>query len=611
MRLKGDVGAAPAKVRPPTDALRGYQRRERRDIERAMQKVVRVLFVAFMGSGKTVVAASLIRTWIAQGARVLVLVHRGEILKQTARKLQSAGVPASSIGYIWAKNAKMNADAPVQLASVQTLIRRDAPEGITRVVIDEAHHVQAGSWRKILSWYTQAKVLGLTATPERLDGKPLREFFDEMVLGETPETLIEDEWLTQPEIWTREDGWRPKGLRKRRGDYAAKAAARAMSDSTIVGGIPRAYLEHARDMPAVGFAATKEQAAGLMAACRQAGIASETLVDSTKEGEREAILGRLKIGETRILWTCDILGEGWDYPGVRCVILARPTASLARYMQWSGRCMRPGGRAVVLDHAGNFYAHGPPWEERDWSLDGRTVPTRCASLIDGDGRVSFLAPVEIDGRLVRADQSMRVVCSVCGLPALPSSVRNAMSRRRAGRRGYAYCAEHARTLARKRSGNRPRLPCAVCGRPSKSESSSDARRGKQAAAYCTLHGKRKRPSDVRIACVGYHGSSCAWERTRHASDGLSPWRCGRCARRHANPLFAQIVCAGWPNACPHAAKPPMGAFAPGQVQARDGEPWRCRSCTSRRTYANNKDRMLAASKRGGDVMRAKRDRAAT
>lgn len=386
--------------------LRGYQRRAVRDVDRLFAKLRSVLLTEFMGAGKTVEAAELIRRFVARGFRVLVLAHRGEILKQTARKLQDAGIPAASVGFIWSDHA-LNADAPVQIASVQTLARRSAPDGIGLVVVDEAHHAQAASWRKILGWYQTAKILGLTATPERLDGKPLREFFEEMVLGEPCENLIEDGWIARPEIWTREDRWTPKGLRKSGRDYSAKDAARSMSASTIVGGIPKAYLKHAKGLPTVGFVATKEQAQRLVAECTALGIASETLFDSHTERDREAILARLSSRTTAIVWTCDILGEGWDYPGARCVILARPTASLARYMQWCGRCMRPGPRAVILDHAGNYAMHGPPWEERMWSLDGRPEPSRRIAEVDVEGRVSFLEPIEVNGKLVRADYVAR------------------------------------------------------------------------------------------------------------------------------------------------------------------------------------------------------------
>jgi superfamily II DNA or RNA helicase len=399
-----------------------------------------VLLVEFMGTGKTVTMASLIRGYVAQGARVLILVHRGEILKQTLDKLKRAGLPPEMIGVIWGAHEGLNLDAPVQLASVQTLAGREPPPGITHVVIDEAHHAQAATWRKVLAWYPEAKMLGLTATPERLDGKPINEFFDHMVLGELSETLIADGWLAKPEIWTREDGWRPKKLKKRgNGDYSPEEAARAMSGSTIVGGIPRAYLKHGEGLPAVLFAATKVQAATLVAAFKRVNVAAETLFGEDSDDARDAKLARLKLGTTKVLCTCDVLGEGWDFAGCRVVIMARPTASLARYMQWAGRAMRPGGKAIILDHAGNYYVHGAPWEDHEWSLEGRPKkPSLFAPSVDKEGRVTFIGPREVNGVLVRADHIDRqTVCAGWG-GACPTGAKpgiGAFFRARVIRRG--------------------------------------------------------------------------------------------------------------------------------------------------------------------------------
>lgn len=401
------------KISLPADTLRQYQKRALRDIGRAFERFRRVLFVEFMGTGKTVTAVAFVRSFVANGGRVLFLAHRGEILKQTYRKILRAGIPASMVGIIWSDHDGLNLDAPVQVASVQTIAKRKKPiEGITLVVVDEAHHSQAASWKTILGWYPKAKILGLTATPERLDGKPLGEFFDEMVLGEMSEILIANEWLAKPEIWTREDHWRPKKLRKRGGDYNPNDAARAMSGSSIVGGIPKAWKKHARWLPTVLFAATKKQARMLCTAFLRAGVKAETLFGDDSEQEREAKLARLKSGKTKVLCTCDVLGEGWDYDGCRVVIMARPTASLARFMQWAGRAMRPGGVSIILDHAGNFWVHGSPWEDRAWSLTSSPPKSLRVPRADAEGRVSFLEPREVNGKLVRADEVERqTVCA--------------------------------------------------------------------------------------------------------------------------------------------------------------------------------------------------------
>lgn len=468
--------------------LRGYQRRAIRDILRALATHRRVLFVEFMGAGKTVIAASLARDWLASGARILVLTHRAEILRQTVARFARAGIPEGSIGVIWSDHAT-NAGALVQVASVATLARRDAPEGVTHVIVDEAHHASAASWKRILGWYPDAKVLGLTATPERLDGKPLREFFDEMVVGEPCENLIEAGWLARPEIWTREDGWLPKGMRKSGGDYTLASAAHAMNGSTIVGGIPKAYLKHARGLPAVLFAATKEQARGLVKAFARAKVSAETFLFEDSDAERAAKLARLRGGKTMVLCTCDILAEGWDFDGCRCVIMARPTASLARYMQWAGRCMRPGERSVILDHAGNYAAHLAPWEEREWSLDGLPRKSLHSAQVDREGRVTFLEPVEVDGRLVRAGEVQRqAVCpGVLGDTSCPRKAkppqeafrRSPVARRGGGPWVCGCCATRRSNAARtpEQRSERTRLFRATCAAMTPEQRNACTRKG--------------------------------------------------------------------------------------------------------------------------------------
>ena len=540
--------------RAATHALRGYQKRAVRDVERKFLTLRSVLLTEFPGAGKTHEAAEIIRRYLARGKRVLILAHRSEILKQTARKLKQAGVPAASLGFIWAEMG-LNLGAPIQIASVATLVKRlqspDFDLEFDLVVVDEAHHAQAASWRKILARYPAAKTLGLSATPERLDGKPLREFFEELIEGEPCENLIEAGWIAKPEIWTREDGWRPQGLKKTgAGDYSARSAAASMGRSTIVGGIPKAYLKHARGLPGVGFAATKGQARRLVRAFRRAGIASETLFGSDTEVQREAKLARLKNGKVAVLWTCDVLGEGWDYPGARCVILARPTASLARHIQWCGRGMRPGSRSVILDHAGNYAAHGAPWEEREWSLDGRPKQSLTIAQVDSEGRVSFLEPIEVAGRLVRADsQTRQTVCAGFHDSPCPDQVKPP-------RGAFSRC------LVARRHGAPYR--CLSCTR---------------------RHNAARRQQTV---CAGFHDSPCpdqvkppmgSFKPHAVAIRHGAPYRCLSCTRRHNAARRQQTVCAGFHDSpCPDQVKPPGRAFTPTSIAKRHGAPYRCRRC---------------------------------
>ena len=479
------------------DRPRDYQLTGMAAIERALQEHQRVLFVEFMGAGKTVTGAALVREWIKEGTRVLWLVHRDHILKQTRAKLLRAGFDAADVGIIWVNSKSvrlggLNLDAPIQLASIQTLARRVTLEllPIGRIVLDEAHHIQAPSWKQLIARFPGIKMLGLTATPIRLDGKPLGEHFDTMVLGEACEELIKRGFLARPDIWTREDGqWASKlhkklrKLRKVGGDYRRGEAGRIMSARTIVGGLPKAYLEHAEGMPAVAFCATHPQARKLEHAFVKAGVSAETLFDNDSDSLREERLARLKNGQTKVLCTCDLLSEGWDYDGCRCVIMARPTYSLARYLQWAGHCMRPGGEAVILDHAGNYHQHGSPWHEHGWSLTKPLAKCMCVPVVGPGGHVEWTnpEPVEINGKLVRADEaeSMLLPCSVPGCTNLAtwSSSHHA---RMTGTK--AYCEEH------KGGPLIPLMPCSVPGCTNLATwGSSYQARLRGTKAYCEEH----------------------------------------------------------------------------------------------------------------------------
>jgi DNA repair protein RadD len=376
----------------------------------------RVLYVAFMGSGKTHVATKLIRRWVQARLPVLILVHKREILEQTWSKLLENDLREEQIGVVWQRDRRAKPNAPIQLASILTLARRRPPKGIRIIVVDEAHHIPAASWQKVIGWYPGIPILGLTGTPERLDGEPLEGSFNTMVESSPVQTLIENGCIDKPEVWTREDHWLPdmRGMAKVGGDWKNKDAAAAMNRSKIIGELPMYWEKHAHGMPTVGFAATVKQATKLVDTFNASGITSELLTSSkldgtkTLEAQRKQVLERLRNGTTKVLWTCDILGEGWNFPAARCAILARPTASIARYLQWCGRVMRAGHQTpIILDHAGNYYIHGLPWEEQGWSLTGRRPKKKTIARATEGGRVVLLEPIEVNGELVRADEKPR------------------------------------------------------------------------------------------------------------------------------------------------------------------------------------------------------------
>lgn len=370
--------------RATVDRLRGYQRDDVRGIFKAWKALRAIVYVLPTAGGKTVVAARVIQQETRAGKRVLFMAHRRELIEQAREQLIEDGVDAGDIGIIMAGQASQP-DRPVQIASVQTLVRRKAPKSDV-VVIDEAHHATAKSYGKILSWYPDAKVLGLTATPHRMNGRPLCDVFEDIVEGAKPSVLLAGGWLLKPRVFTKKHG-KLVELRKIRivgGDYDQGQLAKRVNRRESNGDMVEHWQEIAGGRRTIGYAVNVAHAKRMCRVFLDAGIPSEVVTGETSVAERKAILGRggrLDRGVTKVVWTCMLVTEGWDLPSVKCAILARPTRSTVLYLQMVGRVLRPyeeeGGLTmspIVLDHFGNALVHGLPHHDREWSLMEKLKP---------------------------------------------------------------------------------------------------------------------------------------------------------------------------------------------------------------------------------------------
>ena len=350
--------------------LRDYQQRAMADTRAAIASGSRSpLLVLPTGGGKTIIFSAIAQSAAAKGNRVLILVHRRELINQASSKLQwiglehgiiAAGVPAT--------------DAPVQIASVQTLARRltrmDWQPGL--IIIDEAHHATAGQWARILDHWPNAYRLGVTATPCRLDGCGLRSAFDAMVLGPSVADLIFTGYLSPARIYAPPVVADLSGVRTRAGDYANDQAAAAMDRPTVTGDAITHYQRYAGAQQAIAFCCNVKHAVSVCDAFKTAGISAELLLGGTQD--REQVVADFAANRTRVLVTVDVVSEGFDVPAASCAILLRPTQSLGLYLQQVGRVLRPApgkDAAIILDHVGNVLRHGFPDDPRDWSLDDR------------------------------------------------------------------------------------------------------------------------------------------------------------------------------------------------------------------------------------------------
>lgn len=324
------------------------------------------------GGGKTIIFAYVTAGARAKGRRVLIPVHRRELVRQTCAKLTWAGVPHGVI----AAGFEPSPDEPVQVGSVQTLIRRDLPM-FDLVVPDEAHHCRAESWRSLLARFPDAKLLGVTATPARLDGKGLGSAaggpFDDLILGPPVADLIRDGYLSPVRVFVPERRLDLRQVRVVGGDYVANELADLVNTSAITGDAVRDYRLRADHQPAIAFCVTVEHATQVAEAFRAGGYRAACVHGDTPTDERDALIAGLGTGAIEVLTNCALIDEGLDVPAVGAVILLRPTKSLVLHRQQIGRGMRPAeGKAalIVNDHVGNTLVHGLPTTEPAWSLDG-------------------------------------------------------------------------------------------------------------------------------------------------------------------------------------------------------------------------------------------------
>jgi superfamily II DNA or RNA helicase len=348
--------------------LRSYQQQAINDLRAAFRNGAKApLLVAPTGAGKTVIFSAIAAATAAKDRNGLILVHRRELVTQASRKLTDAGVAHGIIA------AGMDgANASIQVASVQTLIRRlqKITEPPDLIIIDEAHHAAAGSWQTIINHWPDVPLIGVTATPCRLDGKGLGNVFDTLIEGPSVQMLTSAGYLSPARIYAPPMVADLSGIKRRAGDYAIDQAADAMTRPTVTGDAIKHYRTLAGDQQAIAFCCSVDHAVSVQDAFWNAGIGSALLLGETVD--RDKIVAAFASGTIRILVTVDVVSEGFDIPAAGCAILLRPTQSLGLYLQQVGRVLRPAPgkkHAIILDHVGNVTRHGWPDDLRPWSLE--------------------------------------------------------------------------------------------------------------------------------------------------------------------------------------------------------------------------------------------------
>lgn len=331
----------------------------------------RPVLVSPTGSGKTRTAVEIIRLAVERGNRVLLLAPRRELIYQASEVLERAGI---AHGIIMA-GEPMNGYAPVQVASFDTLwARKDRMPLPTAdlVIVDEAHLSIAKTRQELIGAYPNAKVVGLTATPARGDGRGLGEIYDDLVEAWNICKLTEAGFLVPVRYFVPS---KPdlEGLKLNRdGDYQEADLGHRMDRPQLVGDIVHNWHRIAFGRSTVVFCVTRAHSRHVTAEFLRHGVRAEHLDGETDLNERADILDRVRSGETTVLCNVFVATYGLDIPSLEVAVMARPTRNPTLYLQTVGRVLRPSegkSEAIVIDHAGAVDEHGRVDDYFPWSLD--------------------------------------------------------------------------------------------------------------------------------------------------------------------------------------------------------------------------------------------------
>ena len=349
----------------------------------------RILTAAPTGSGKTVIGAEILRRKSRMaGTPDMFLVHRRELIRQGVSKLFDAGIDAGVI----APGFGPRPEQLTQVASIPTLHSRALrtsrmalpPAGI--VIVDEAHHATARTWRRVIDAYPDAIVIGLSATPCRADGAGLGGIFQALVECPGIDELISLGYLVSTRVFAPAA---PDldGVHVRHGDYVECELAARVDQPKLVGDVVEHWHRLAERRRTVVFATGVGHSLHLRNEFARSGVVAEHLDGAVPSAERDAMLARLAAGTTEVVCNCGVLTEGWDSPDVGCIVLARPTKSMVLYRQMVGRGIRPApgkDHLLVLDHAGATHAHGLVEEPIAWALTPERRAVRASQAGGGD-----------------------------------------------------------------------------------------------------------------------------------------------------------------------------------------------------------------------------------
>lgn len=459
-----------------------------------------VLLVAPTGSGKTTIGAEAIRRATARGKKCLWLAHRRELITQAYERLVSEEI---SCGVIMADDKRANPEAPVQVCSVDTLTARGTRPEATLLVWDEAHHCAAATWKELIKSYSDSWHLGLTATPERGDGSPLGDIFDQMVVGASVKQLVSDGFLVPSQLL-----------------IPTVATSRRLVNGELAMSPIEAFRQYASGQRTVIYCQFVKHAHDYARQFNDAGISAAAIDGAMSQQERDEKLNAFAAGQIKVILNVYVLTEGWDVPSTTCCIIARNIGHAGMFLQMAGRVLRPAAGkdvATIVDLKGSTLEFGLPESDRKYSLHGKAIstPKEKLSVCQGCGLAEPENPCERCGHERRGIEipdtfialqggqmqvaGQRIASEQVDMALLQKLTRECLSRRR--KHGWIYHAYRTQT-------NGHLLPWDVVQAMIRHESRAMARQ--QQVLPSTQPPQQQQPIEKRNQGIRYLDVSPSW-----------------------------------------------------------------------------------------------------
>lgn len=374
------------------DSLRDYQQEMKSRLFEEWELHRSVMVQMPTGTGKTHLLAAVVKEFLHRfGIRVWIVAHRRELVEQIEKTVARYGMSKE--------------DGKVKALSIQWLSRnwKNMEEAPGLIVIDEAHHALADTYKELWKRYPEARKLGMTATPCRLNGKAFTDLFNALITSWSIAEFIGKGWLSAFDYVSIRANSREQrminSLKKRGadGDYQVKEMNEVLNRQASIRRLYESVKKYADGKKGIVYAVSIAHARQIAACYSAHGVETVAIDSKTPVSERRELVERFRQGQIRVLVNVDIFSEGFDCPDVEFVQLARPTLSLAKYLQQVGRGLRKSAgkeTCMLIDNVGLHRIFGLPVRDRDWEamFEGRMMGNALSRARTENNQVSVSCP---------------------------------------------------------------------------------------------------------------------------------------------------------------------------------------------------------------------------